>query len=133
MLGGWSRSRADRGGRDAVAGAGRGHVRQAADVPSAAGPATRSCASPSPVTTWNSAGRPGPTSAPRSSRPSPPRLPGPDAALRAEPAIGVLFGLGALYVTVQADRPTSLAHDEVADLYIRLLQPLLDGGAPAHR
>lgn len=61
------------------------------------------------------------------------RLPGPDAALRAEPAIGVLLGLGALYVTVQVDRLTSPAPDEVADLYIRLLQPLLDGEAPAHR
>ncbi|MFB6482871.1 hypothetical protein ACFCXF_25480 [Streptomyces virginiae] len=59
--------------------------------------------------------------------------PGPDAALRAEPAIGVLLGLGALYVTVQADRLTSPAPDEVADLYIPLLQPLLDGEAPAHR
>jgi AcrR family transcriptional regulator len=61
------------------------------------------------------------------------RLPGPDAALRAELAIGVLLGLGALYATVQADRLTSLAADEVADLYIPLLQPLLDGEAPARR
>ncbi|WP_405777233.1 TetR family transcriptional regulator [Streptomyces sp. NBC_01538] len=61
------------------------------------------------------------------------RLPGPDAALRAELAIGVLLGLGALYATVQADRLTSLAPDEVADLYVPLLQPLLDGEAPARR
>ncbi|MGW6688737.1 TetR/AcrR family transcriptional regulator [Streptomyces sp. NPDC054961] len=61
------------------------------------------------------------------------RLPGPDAALRAELAIGVLLGLGALYATVQADQLTSLAPDEVAELYIPLLQPLLDGQAPARR
>ncbi|MFD6914989.1 hypothetical protein [Streptomyces virginiae] len=45
----------------------------------------------------------------------------------------MLLGLGALYVTVQADRLTSPAPDEVADLYFPLLQPLLDGEAPAHR
>ncbi|PWK69544.1 AcrR family transcriptional regulator [Streptomyces sp. CG 926] len=61
------------------------------------------------------------------------RLPGPDAALRAELAVGVLLGLGALYATVQADRLTSLAPDEVADLYIPLLQPLLSGEAPTGR
>nr|WP_159424714.1 hypothetical protein [Streptomyces sp. TLI_053] len=61
------------------------------------------------------------------------RLAGPDAALRAEMAVGVLLGLGALYATVQADRLTGLAPDEVADRYVPLLQPLLDGEAPACR
>ncbi|MEU2623016.1 hypothetical protein ABZ642_33695 [Streptomyces sp. NPDC007157] len=69
---------------------------------------------------------PGPSSAsPRSSRPR--------TTSRAELAIGVLLGLGALYATVQADQLTSLAPDEVADLYLPLLQPLLDGEAPARR
>ncbi|MET9026459.1 TetR family transcriptional regulator [Nocardia sp. NPDC004168] len=58
------------------------------------------------------------------------RLPGPGAPLRAEMAIGVLLGLGALYATVQADQLTQLDPDEVADLYVPLLQPLLCGEAP---
>ncbi|MFJ2093535.1 TetR family transcriptional regulator [Streptomyces sp. NPDC087901] len=58
-------------------------------------------------------------------------LPGPGAPLRAEMAIGVLLGLGALYATVQADQLTRLDPEEVADLYVPLLQPLLCGGSPA--
>ncbi|RJO78364.1 TetR/AcrR family transcriptional regulator [Nocardia panacis] len=61
------------------------------------------------------------------------RLPGAGAALRAEMAVGVLLGLAALYATVQADQLTQLAPDEVADLYVPLLQPLLCGEAPADR
>ncbi|WUN35063.1 TetR family transcriptional regulator [Kitasatospora sp. NBC_00315] len=59
------------------------------------------------------------------------RLPGPAAPLRAEMAVGVLLGLGALYATVQADRLTRLDPGEVADLYVPLLQPLLCGDSPA--
>ncbi|MDF6043791.1 hypothetical protein LRD69_16965 [Streptomyces sp. JH14] len=61
------------------------------------------------------------------------RCPRPGLRVQIELAIGVLLGLGALYATVQADQLTSLAPEEVADLYIPLLQPLLDGEAPARR
>ncbi|MEY9964076.1 AcrR family transcriptional regulator [Streptacidiphilus sp. MAP12-16] len=53
------------------------------------------------------------------------RLPGPDAPLRAEMAVGVLLGLGALYAMVQADELRRLAPSDVAERYVPLLQPLL--------
>jgi AcrR family transcriptional regulator len=58
------------------------------------------------------------------------RLPGPDAAdrrLRAEMAVGVLLGLGALGAMVQADELRGLEHQQIADRYVPLLQPLLEG------
>jgi AcrR family transcriptional regulator len=53
------------------------------------------------------------------------RLPGPDAPLRAEMAIGILLGLGALYAMVQAEEVRALTPDQIADRYTPLLQPLL--------
>jgi AcrR family transcriptional regulator len=53
------------------------------------------------------------------------RLSGPDAALRAEIAIGVVLGLGALLAMVQADELTRLTPDEVVARYEPLLDPLL--------
>lgn len=53
------------------------------------------------------------------------RLSGPDAALRAEMAIGILLGLGALYAMVQAEGVRALTPDQIADRYVPLLQPLL--------
>ncbi|MDI2131053.1 TetR family transcriptional regulator [Yinghuangia seranimata] len=55
------------------------------------------------------------------------RLPGPDAPLRAEMAIGVLLGLGALYAMVRAKHLRDMTHDEIADRYVPLIQPLLTG------
>jgi AcrR family transcriptional regulator len=55
------------------------------------------------------------------------RLPGPDAPLRAETAIGILLGLGALYAMVQAETVRSLTPDQIADHYAPLIQPLLSG------
>ncbi|RAG87362.1 TetR/AcrR family transcriptional regulator [Streptacidiphilus pinicola] len=53
------------------------------------------------------------------------RLSGPDRALRAELAVGVLLGLGALLAMVQADALTRLTPDEVVARYRPLLDPLL--------
>ncbi|MDH6128270.1 TetR/AcrR family transcriptional regulator [Kitasatospora sp. GP82] len=55
------------------------------------------------------------------------RLPGPDAPLRAEMALGVLLGPGALYAMVQAEEVRALTHEQIADRYVPLLQPLLTG------
>jgi AcrR family transcriptional regulator len=55
------------------------------------------------------------------------RLPGPDAALRAEMAVGVLLGLGVLYAMVQADQVRALTPEEVAARYVPVLEPLLLG------
>jgi AcrR family transcriptional regulator len=53
------------------------------------------------------------------------RLTGPDAALRAELAVGVVLGLGALLAMVQADELTRLTPDELVARYEPLLTPLL--------
>ncbi|MFC1413524.1 TetR family transcriptional regulator [Streptacidiphilus sp. N1-12] len=53
------------------------------------------------------------------------RLPGPDAPLRAEMAVGILLGLGALYAMVQAETVRALTSDQIADHYAPLIQPLL--------
>ncbi|MEZ0089089.1 TetR/AcrR family transcriptional regulator [Streptacidiphilus sp. EB129] len=61
------------------------------------------------------------------------RLPGPDAGLRAEMAVGVLLGLGALYAMVQADELRALPPEQVAERYVPLLEPLLLEQPPTGR
>ena len=53
------------------------------------------------------------------------RLTGADATLRAELAVGVVLGLGALLAMVQADELGRLTPDEVVARYRPLLDPLL--------
>lgn len=55
------------------------------------------------------------------------RLPGPDPEVRAEMAVGVLLGLGVLYAMVRVEHLRDLTHDQIADRYVPLLEPLLTG------
>lgn len=62
------------------------------------------------------------------------RLPGPDAALRAELAVGMLLGLGVMYGIARGDAVRATTAEELADRYSPALQDLLTGpGAPAPR
>jgi AcrR family transcriptional regulator len=61
------------------------------------------------------------------------RLTGPDAALRAELAVGMLLGISVMYGIARGDAVRSTEVAELADRYSPALQELLTGGNPAGR